>query len=599
MMKTKPLYLILIALLSAMWLFSGCTQNKETEEAGLFLQNMEIKLKEIHPLEIRNTTFPGYYHDAIEAERTLPFILEQRIRLKKIQLRVCAKEPIIINKHLKELSELGLETRNDSIILNTYKYIFARQCHQTESQEIEHTLNKILEYRHRTNDPLEMETYYLNYGLVLIRNNRIKESLSWIQKGRSQKLFNLYHNTMGKALVELGRHEEAILHIDSVWTRMPAIQQINADAGYVKGKALEATGNISEALKWYESVVQKIDSVELSNNKPSKYSPNQIKMLLNYATLLSSQNKSDEALSILNRPIKSPESLETYLTQNMNSGPYMIYLKWYQTIAECYRKLNDQEKAKRYEFMADSIQKNASLISYQIAQRLLKESRDNLNLEHRLNIQTREATLARYNRYLLGGIVSGLLLIIAGGIFWWRERQKRIFRLFQEITVRQTRWEELHYLLSGQEYRGHDIQPAGLPQFLSADISEAKQADHVPKTNYQQQNYQRIYFRLLQVMDKEKPFLDPELDLVGLSRLVGTNRSLLSATLNQQTKMNFSYWLAEYRVNFLIRQTDLYPEKKMDDLASICGFSSRTSFYRQFKLITGLTPKQFMDQKTR
>ena len=94
-------------------------------------------------------------------------------------------------------------------------------------------------------------------------------------------------------------------------------------------------------------------------------------------------------------------------------------------------------------------------------------------------------------------------------------------------------------------------------------------------------------------MIEHKPFLNPILDLVTLSRLVGTNRPQLSTTLNRQTGMNFSRWLAEYRVHPLLSLVALRPDSDITALASESGFPSRTSFFRQFRQVTGLTPKQY------
>jgi len=94
-------------------------------------------------------------------------------------------------------------------------------------------------------------------------------------------------------------------------------------------------------------------------------------------------------------------------------------------------------------------------------------------------------------------------------------------------------------------------------------------------------------------MKEQKPFLNPNLDLVTLSRLVGTNRTQLSTILNRQTGMNFSRWLAEYRVHHLLSLVALHPDSDITALASESGFTSRTSFFRQFRQVTGLTPNQY------
>ena len=61
----------------------------------------------------------------------------------------------------------------------------------------------------------------------------------------------------------------------------------------------------------------------------------------------------------------------------------------------------------------------------------------------------------------------------------------------------------------------------------------------------------RLYARILQIMEDKKPYLDPQFNLCQLANLACTNRTRLSSTLNNQTGMNFSRWLAIYRVEYL------------------------------------------------
>ena len=101
-----------------------------------------------------------------------------------------------------------------------------------------------------------------------------------------------------------------------------------------------------------------------------------------------------------------------------------------------------------------------------------------------------------------------------------------------------------------------------------------------------------IYTRVLEVMDKEQPYLDPALTLNKLARIVGTNRSTLSMVLNSQTKQHFCKWLATYRVNHAIRLMELHPDKILTELYTLSGFSSRTSFFRQYREMTGKSPRE-------
>lgn len=108
------------------------------------------------------------------------------------------------------------------------------------------------------------------------------------------------------------------------------------------------------------------------------------------------------------------------------------------------------------------------------------------------------------------------------------------------------------------------------------------------------QTYIRIYQSACRMMEKLHPYTDPGFDLVLLARLIGTNRTQLSTAINQQAKTSFSNWLALYRINFVTGQLKLRPDTPVDELYPAAGFTARSTFYRQFRQVTGFTPKQFL-----
>ena len=94
-------------------------------------------------------------------------------------------------------------------------------------------------------------------------------------------------------------------------------------------------------------------------------------------------------------------------------------------------------------------------------------------------------------------------------------------------------------------------------------------------------------------------YTDANLDVRKLALLIGTNRSTLSRAINRFSDgKNFNTWLAEYRLNHAISLMDNTQELlTLEDVATHSGFSSRSTFYRQFKTFTGLTPKQYLRSK--
>lgn len=118
--------------------------------------------------------------------------------------------------------------------------------------------------------------------------------------------------------------------------------------------------------------------------------------------------------------------------------------------------------------------------------------------------------------------------------------------------------------------------------------------EHEKETEF----YQQLYERILAVMEHEQLYLKPDLTLKDLASKAMTNRTHLSNAINRVAHQNFNVWLSEYRVNYFIQLVNDKKNTQIDQLYREAGFPSRSSFYRQFKQIKGITPKQFITQLT-
>lgn len=104
--------------------------------------------------------------------------------------------------------------------------------------------------------------------------------------------------------------------------------------------------------------------------------------------------------------------------------------------------------------------------------------------------------------------------------------------------------------------------------------------------------------KLLQLMETEKPYLQPELTLTELARQMKTNTSLMSKLINDGTGRNFNDFINAYRVEEVIRRLRS-GEQKTQTLLGIAydaGFNSKATFNRAFKKYTSLNPREWMEK---
>lgn len=102
------------------------------------------------------------------------------------------------------------------------------------------------------------------------------------------------------------------------------------------------------------------------------------------------------------------------------------------------------------------------------------------------------------------------------------------------------------------------------------------------------------------VMEKDKPFLDPNLTLKQLAANVGLHPNKLSWLLNNHFGKNFNDFINQFRVNEF-KQRALDPVNKnltLLGLAYDSGFNSKTVFNTFFKKETGITPRQWVKINT-
>ena len=82
------------------------------------------------------------------------------------------------------------------------------------------------------------------------------------------------------------------------------------------------------------------------------------------------------------------------------------------------------------------------------------------------------------------------------------------------------------------------------------------------------------------------PYRNPDLKIADLATMTGVTSHALSYFFNQYLKKNYYDYINEYRVEEFKRLIvdEQYAKYTLEALAEVCGFSSRASFFRYFKI---------------
>ncbi len=107
--------------------------------------------------------------------------------------------------------------------------------------------------------------------------------------------------------------------------------------------------------------------------------------------------------------------------------------------------------------------------------------------------------------------------------------------------------------------------------------------------------------QLEQLMDSEKPYLDPDLTLRSLAEMLDLPPNYLSQLLNEGFDQNFAEYVNSYRLEtFRERATDpANSHLTLLGLAYESGFNSKTVFNSFFKKTMGLTPRAWVKKATK
>ena len=99
--------------------------------------------------------------------------------------------------------------------------------------------------------------------------------------------------------------------------------------------------------------------------------------------------------------------------------------------------------------------------------------------------------------------------------------------------------------------------------------------------------------RLMDFMEKEKPYLDNQLRLDHLADKLNLSRHHISQVINEHFDASFFDFINSYRIEEAkIMLKDNY-ELSISDVSYSSGFNNRVSFYNAFKKSTGVTPSEF------
>jgi PAS domain S-box-containing protein len=105
-----------------------------------------------------------------------------------------------------------------------------------------------------------------------------------------------------------------------------------------------------------------------------------------------------------------------------------------------------------------------------------------------------------------------------------------------------------------------------------------------------------LFSKLTLLFEKEQLYLNTDLKLGAIASRLKTNSKYLSQVVNNQTGENLLHFVNRYRVEEAKKKITekAYHHLTTYGIAQTCGFKNKSTFYKVFREITGMTPKHYI-----
>lgn len=248
------------------------------------------------------------------------------------------------------------------------------------------------------------------------------------------------------------------------------------------------------------------------------------------------------------------------------SNSLFLQTDLYEGYKNYYKELNDYENYTLYNekylklFKAKEKEKNEAIHKF------IKDTQD------------KKSILMRNNNLLIGS--SLLLLILIGLIVLFNKNKAKKNKAQFANTM--NKLDDI-YTETGQ---------------LNTKTTSNSSKNNGNNTQMSEEVRQRILEKLDE-FERSVIFLSPNFTLASLSEYVNSNQKYVSYILNNEKGKNFSTYLNDIRIDYVIQKLKSDPNfrnYKISHLSKKCGFSSHSKFSSAFKTVTGKSPSIFLNE---
>ena len=117
----------------------------------------------------------------------------------------------------------------------------------------------------------------------------------------------------------------------------------------------------------------------------------------------------------------------------------------------------------------------------------------------------------------------------------------------------------------------------------------------LPTSQDKEEEEDSLWKRIMTELEEKKGWCRTDLNMTLLSELVFSNRTYVGEAFRKHTGSSFGEYISRRRIGFVVEEMKLNPEANIQDLFQKAGFRQRTTAWRCFHKIMGMSPTVYLE----
>jgi AraC-like DNA-binding protein len=157
--------------------------------------------------------------------------------------------------------------------------------------------------------------------------------------------------------------------------------------------------------------------------------------------------------------------------------------------------------------------------------------------------------------------------------------------------------ERYHYFVKSKPGYIDRLPLECIASFLDMKPETLSRIKKQNKLNVQDTDTESLFQQVEQFMQTTECFKEKTIKVHSLAARLGIPAYKLSLALNTYAKTNFKDFVNQYRISYIkaqLEKEEFLQSFTIEALALQAGFTSRSGFYKAFKKMEGISPKEYM-----